>query len=132
MRHPQRIYASTALFLALAYLGGCATIQSVFGPSTTNTLRSASLAAMQTYHDSWQPLLNVYGSMAVCGSPAVPPCQDPKLYRKLYDADGAIATCSVAATAALSATNPDMTKVSACLAQIGVQQALIASAAVTK
>ena len=110
----------------------CALFTQLAGPSATNTVRAASLAAMQTYHDSWQPLLAIYGGMSVCGSPAVPPCQDAKLYRKLYDADAAIATCSVAATAALSAVNPDMSGVSACLSQIGAQQSLIASTAVSK
>lgn len=127
--------ATLALLLACCFLGGCALFTQVAGDKTTTTLRTAALAAMQTYHDSWQPLLGVYGAEPVCGSagaPSAPLCQDAKLYRKLYDTDAAIAVCSVAATAALSATNPDMTQVSACLAQIGTQQALIASAAVMK
>ena len=124
-----------AIALAGLLLSSCASIKSVVGSDGVDAARRASGAAMTVYKESWQPLLAVYANQRLCGTagaPKAPFCQDPKTYRKLYDLDGQVATCTVAATIALSETNPDFSGVEACVRVINNAELEFAKAGIVK
>ena len=101
-------FASGAvIWLALA-LVGCN------GLTTTDAARTGlgySLAAYSGY----QGLLLQYSKLPYCEEPAVAPCRDRKLYKKLYDADAVAVACASAAQESLASQSPDFVTIAACI-----------------
>ena len=113
-------FASGAvIWLALA-LVGCN------GLTTTDAARTGlgySLAAYSGY----QGLLLQYSKLPYCEEPAVAPCRDRKLYKKLYEADAAVAKCSKAAQESLASPTPDFVAITACIQHVEASKLVFAS-----
>lgn len=73
---------------------------------------------ISTYIAVWRPPLKFYGGLPSCGDPAVPPCQDEVLYKKLYDLDAAITDCGEASLKALTTDGADLSGVAPCIQTI--------------
>lgn len=127
MRKILTTFAAAGLVM---FLAACTLLQGALGTNTADGARKAAGAALTVYAQSWQPMLKVYSQLPVCGSPARAPCQDPKLYRKLYDLDGAASSCIVAATIALNAASPDFSKVTGCVDSINQAELSFAQAGI--
>jgi hypothetical protein len=84
------------------------------GLTTTDAARTGlgySLAAYSGY----QGLLAEYAKLPYCEDPAVAPCRDRALYKKLYDADAVAVACAGAAQRSLETTSPDFVTIAACI-----------------
>lgn len=132
--HLKVLFTASLLTVTLGVgLTACSTLSAVVSPAGVDSARKAAGAAMTVYADSWQPLLAVYANQKKCGTAGAlkPPfCNDPPTYRKLYDLDGAASTCIVAATIALSETNPDFSGVSSCISHINNAELAFAQAGI--
>lgn len=73
---------------------------------------------ISTYIAVWRPPLAFYGGLKSCGDPAVPPCQDEKLYAKLYALDAAITECGETSLNALATDGADLSGVAPCIQTI--------------
>jgi len=106
---------SIAAGLAVVILGvslvGCALLPA----KQLDAAKTATGYALTVYATGYQPILAEYAKLPYCGTPAVAPCRDRALYRKLYDLDGAVAQCSAAATATLASNSPDFALVNECV-----------------
>lgn len=88
------------------------------GSSTPDSLKTTLRIGFTAYAEGYQPALKFYSSLPSCGNPAQPPCKDKELYKKLYDADAAVATCAPAAVASINSETPDYSLIGECLTKI--------------
>lgn len=114
--------AASVLVVTLALgLAGCNSA------APTDAARTALGIGFTVYADGYQPVLKFYSSLPECGNPAQPPCKDKALYKKLYDADAAVAKCSAAAQASIASENPDYTLIAGCLRSVEASKLVFAS-----
>lgn len=110
----------TPVFVGCALLGGF-----------QDEARTSAAYTLTIYNKAWQPALHAYAKLDYCGSPAVPPCRDRALYRKLYDLDAAVAACAPAAIAALK-SDLDLSLVPDCVAKVEEAKAAFAKGGLVK
>lgn len=113
------------LFIASG-LVACAT----FGQGANDKIRVTAGYAFDAYANLYQPLLKAYSKLPYCAEPAVAPCRDHALYRKLYDLDGAVVDCSDAAQKSLASQSPDLFAITSCLGRVEEAKFAFASAGV--
>lgn len=116
--------AAPAMIVALAVgMVGCNSL----GTGTTDAARVAVGIGFETYASGYQPVLALYAKLPYCGDPAVPPCKDRALYKKLYEADATVAKCAAAAQVSLASESPDFVAISACVQSVEASKLVFAS-----
>lgn len=123
MKKVLQVAALSLVFL----LAGCQTA----GDAETH-LRKSVAYSLTTYAVVWQPALITYSGLPYCDKVPSGPCKDRGLYKKLYEADAAVASCVPGAIQAVQSKGLDLSGVPACLQTIESAKAAIATAGVKK
>jgi hypothetical protein len=123
--HLRVLFTATALVVALGVsLSSCALLPQ----KQLDAAKTATGYALTVYATAYQPILAEYARLPYCGEPAVAPCRDRALYKKLYELDGAVAQCSAAVTATLASNSPDFEAVNECVRQAEAAKLAFATA----
>jgi len=124
MNHILRTLGTAAvLTIGLAFgLVACNTQNAV-----TDSARIALGVGFEAYASGYQPVLTLYSKLPYCGDPAQPPCRDRALYKKLYEADAAVAKCSKAAQESLASPTPDFVAITACIQHVEASKLVFVS-----
>ena len=122
----KKVLQVSALGLVLL-LASCQSL----GDSETH-LRKSVAYSLTTYAVIWQPALITYSGLPYCDKVQSGLCKDRALYKKLYEADAAVAACAPAALEAVQTKGLDLSGVPACLQTIESAKAAIAAAGVKK
>lgn len=104
--------------LRIAALAGALALAGCVSQTTSDAARITGAYAFTFYGSVYQPMLAQYAKLPTCGTPAQAPCKDPALYKKLYELDGAVAKCAVAAQTSLSTSMPDFVMINGCIEQV--------------
>ena len=110
-----------SLLMAVSLISGCSTL----GQDTDNVLRKSAAYSLTTYGSVWQPSLAVYAKLPYCDTAISGPCKNRELYRKLYAADGAVASCVSQTLVAVQSQGLDISGLPQCLAKIEEAKTLI-------
>lgn len=109
-------------------LVACTTMPAGDGAATKVAKQSAAIA-LTVYVKGYQPALIAYSKLPLCDK-AVPPCLDPKLYARLYAADGTATSCIAAVRPVLEARIPDFIVVADCLDKVDDAKRVFAEAGI--
>lgn len=97
--------------------------------STLDASRITAAYAFTFYASAYQPALAQYARLPTCSATVKAPCKDAALYKKLYELDGAVANCAVAAQLSISSETPDFPMINACIQQVEIAKLEFASKA---